>query len=55
MTARCFDSEEEALIAINEDRVKEGEVAVLRYQGPRGYMRRYRKHVRPASEGAILD
>jgi dihydroxy-acid dehydratase len=34
--ARCFDSEEEALIAINEDRVKEGEVLVLRYQGPKG-------------------
>jgi len=22
---------------------------------PHGFMRRYRKHVRPASEGAVLD
>ncbi|RLQ22286.1 dihydroxy-acid dehydratase [Seongchinamella sediminis] len=34
--ARCFDSEEDALIAINNDEVKQGEVVVLRYQGPKG-------------------
>jgi dihydroxy-acid dehydratase len=34
--ARCFDSEEEALVAINEDRIRQGEVVVLRYQGPKG-------------------
>ena len=34
--ARCFDSEEEALHAINDDVVQQGEVIVLRYQGPKG-------------------
>ncbi len=34
--ARCFDSEEAALIAINQDQVMPGEVVVLRYQGPKG-------------------
>jgi dihydroxy-acid dehydratase len=34
--ARCFDSEEEALVAINNDEVQQGEVVVLRYQGPKG-------------------
>jgi len=34
--ARCFDSEEEALHAINDDVVQQGEVLVLRYQGPKG-------------------
>ncbi len=34
--ARCFDSEEEALLAINNDEVQQGEVVVLRYQGPKG-------------------
>jgi dihydroxy-acid dehydratase len=34
--ARCFDSEDEALHAINDDVVQQGEVLVLRYQGPKG-------------------
>ncbi|MFV0478485.1 MAG: dihydroxy-acid dehydratase [Parahaliea sp.] len=34
--ARCFDTEEEALAAINNDEVRQGEVVVLRYQGPKG-------------------
>ncbi len=34
--ARCFDSEEEALIAIGNDEVQQGEVVILRYQGPKG-------------------
>jgi dihydroxy-acid dehydratase len=35
-TARCFDSEESANQAILEGRVKEGEVVVIRYEGPKG-------------------
>ena len=35
-TARCFDSEESANQAILEGRVKEGEVMVIRYEGPKG-------------------
>jgi len=34
--ARCFDSEEEAMKAVLERRYKEGEVIVIRYEGPRG-------------------
>jgi len=34
--ARCFDSEEDALIAIQNDEILQGEVVVLRYQGPKG-------------------
>lgn len=34
--ARCFNSEEEALAAINSDQILQGEVVVLRYQGPKG-------------------
>lgn len=34
--ARCFDSEEEANTAIMEGRVQEGEVVVVRYEGPKG-------------------
>ncbi|MDE1170969.1 MAG: dihydroxy-acid dehydratase [Verrucomicrobium sp.] len=34
--ARCFDSEEEALAAILDNRVKKGDVIVVRYEGPRG-------------------
>jgi dihydroxy-acid dehydratase len=34
--ARCFDSQEEAVAALNLGRVKEGEVLVVRYCGPRG-------------------
>ena len=35
-TAHCFDSEEAANEAIMEDNVKEGEVVVIRYEGPKG-------------------
>ena len=34
--ARCFDSEESANQAIMEGKVKEGEVLVIRYEGPKG-------------------
>jgi dihydroxy-acid dehydratase len=34
--ARCFDSEEAANDAILEGRVQEGEVIVIRYEGPKG-------------------
>jgi dihydroxy-acid dehydratase len=35
-TAHCFDSEEAANDAILEGRVREGEVIVIRYEGPKG-------------------
>ncbi len=35
-TCRCFDSEEEADKAILDGQVKEGEVIVIRYEGPKG-------------------
>jgi dihydroxy-acid dehydratase len=34
--ARIFESEEECLAAILDDRVKAGDVVVIRYEGPRG-------------------
>jgi dihydroxy-acid dehydratase len=34
--ARCFDSEEECFEAVTHKRYKEGEVLVIRYEGPRG-------------------
>jgi dihydroxy-acid dehydratase len=34
--ARCFDSEEECFAAVKEKKYKEGEVLVIRYEGPRG-------------------
>lgn len=34
--ARCFNSEADALEAINQQQIKEGEILVLRYQGPKG-------------------
>jgi dihydroxy-acid dehydratase len=34
--ARCFDSEEDAFAAVREHNYKEGEVLVIRYEGPRG-------------------
>ncbi len=34
--ARVFDCEEDAFAAVDQDRVKEGEVIVIRYEGPRG-------------------
>lgn len=35
-TARCFDSEEMAMAAIMEGRIKAGDVVVIRYEGPKG-------------------
>jgi len=34
--ARCFDSEEAAFECVNEKTYKEGDVIVIRYEGPRG-------------------
>ncbi len=34
--ARCFDSEEEAFAAVSNRNYREGEVLVIRYEGPRG-------------------
>lgn len=34
--ARCFDSEEEAFEAVQQRNYKEGEVLVIRYEGPKG-------------------
>jgi len=34
--ARCFDREEDAFAAVKERRYREGEVLVIRYEGPKG-------------------
>src|SRR5262249_40275429 len=34
--ARVFDCEEDAFAAVDRNRIKEGEVIVIRYEGPRG-------------------
>jgi dihydroxy-acid dehydratase len=34
--ARCFDTEEECFEAVNARKYKEGDVLVIRYEGPRG-------------------
>jgi dihydroxy-acid dehydratase len=34
--ARCFDNEEECFAAVKERRYREGEVLVIRYEGPKG-------------------
>ena len=34
--ARCFDSEEEAQAAIDAGRINDGDVVVIRYEGPKG-------------------
>lgn len=34
--AKTFDSEEDAMKALEEDRIKEGDVIVIRYEGPKG-------------------
>jgi dihydroxy-acid dehydratase len=34
--ARCFDSEEDAMAAVQSRRYNEGDVIVIRYEGPRG-------------------
>ncbi len=35
-TAKTFDSEEEAMAALENDKIKEGDVIVIRYEGPKG-------------------
>jgi dihydroxy-acid dehydratase len=35
-TARCFDSEEASIAALQKNQVKKGEVIVIRYEGPKG-------------------
>jgi dihydroxy-acid dehydratase len=35
-TAKTFDSEEEAMKALEENEIKEGDVVVIRYEGPKG-------------------
>src|SRR5690606_40169094 len=35
-TARCFDCEEEAFAAVQERKINEGDVVVIRYEGPKG-------------------
>ena len=34
--AKCFDSEEEAMSALENHKIKEGDVVVIRYEGPKG-------------------
>jgi dihydroxy-acid dehydratase len=34
--ARCFDCEEDAFAAVEQDKIKAGEVIVIRYEGPKG-------------------
>lgn len=34
--ARCFDSEEEAIAAIQGGKIKAGDVVIIRYEGPKG-------------------
>jgi len=34
--ARVFDSEEQMLEALEQDRIKQGDVVIIRYEGPRG-------------------
>ncbi len=35
-TARTFDSEEDAMTALENDKIKAGDVVVIRYEGPKG-------------------
>jgi dihydroxy-acid dehydratase len=34
--ARCFDTEEDAMAAVQERRYQDGEILVIRYEGPKG-------------------
>jgi dihydroxy-acid dehydratase len=34
--ARCFDCEEDAFAAVDQGRIKDGEVIIIRYEGPKG-------------------
>ena len=35
-TAKCFDSEEEAIAAIYAGKIVPGDIVVIRYEGPAG-------------------
>jgi len=35
-TARCFDSEEDMLKGLENDKIKKGDVVIIRYEGPQG-------------------
>ncbi len=35
-SAKCFNSEEEAMSALENNKIKEGDVVVIRYEGPKG-------------------
>lgn len=35
-TAKCFDSEEDAMLAISSGKIQKGDVVVIRYEGPKG-------------------
>ena len=35
-TARCFDSEEAMLAALEENKIQKGDVVIIRYEGPKG-------------------
>lgn len=34
--AKTFDSEEEAMVALEEDKIKAGDIIIIRYEGPKG-------------------
>ncbi len=34
--ARTFDSEEDAMVALEEDKIKAGDILIIRYEGPKG-------------------
>jgi dihydroxy-acid dehydratase len=34
--AKCFDSEDEALLSVENGKVEQGDIIILRYQGPKG-------------------
>ena len=34
--AKCFDCEEDAMSALENDRIKDGDIIVIRYEGPKG-------------------
>src|SRR5262249_38920132 len=34
--ARCFDSEEEMLAALEQKKIQKGDVVIIRYEGPKG-------------------
>ena len=34
--ARCFDSEEDAMKALEDDKIKAGDIVIIRYEGPKG-------------------